>query len=80
MGGHPRLAPWKLSVNISEPVGTPAIGFPLGQCFFCHREVGGVFERLDRGGPGGCNAGRHDRGNAPTAGVSEIDHLYYMNG
>jgi hypothetical protein len=48
VGGHRRLALGKLNVNVGEPVGTPVIGFPLGECFFCDREVSGVFERQAR--------------------------------
>lgn len=39
VGGHSRLALGKLNVNVGEPVGATVIGFPLGECFFCDREV-----------------------------------------
>jgi len=80
IGGHPRLAFGQLSVNVGEPVGTPVIGFPLGECFFCDREISRVFQRLNGGTPSGCDAGRHDRSNPPTTGVGKVDHLAALSG
>jgi hypothetical protein len=75
IGGHPRLTFGKLSVNVSQPVSAPVVGFPFGERFFPGGEVGGLFQGLDSGDPGSGDARGHDRGDSSALRVGKVNYL-----